>query len=195
MKTGIINKRRIQIFQNLAVTFLLLFSMNCHAQKSKEISLTLYPGYTIVNFADALGYSDEYMEDWDQFHYSAALRGFLGSSKSIQFGAEAAWQRLYYAYYIVPYGPSPVYREFNVTSVSIMALVRYSPEMKFFATGGAGIHIFNNGVAPALCIEGGYMLKVGEKLRIPVSVRINPIFGDGLPIPISAGVGIAYLLR
>ena len=177
------------------ILIFLLFSCGIFAQKGIEISLSAYAGYTAVNFEKALGYSDEDMEDWDQFYYSVSLKGFLTSDKPLHFGAEIAWQRLYYAYYIVPYGPSPVYREFNVATTSVMALVRYSAENKFFALAGAGIHFFEDGVAPAIFIEPGYMISIGEKLKIPVSIRINPIFGDGTPIPVSVGVGLNYRLK
>jgi hypothetical protein len=63
-----------------------------------------------------------------------------------------------------------------------MAIGRYSPGQKFFALAGAGIHIFEDGVAPAIYIEPGYMISVGESLKIPVSIRVNPVFGDGTPI-------------
>ncbi len=188
----IINNHSI-VFELVMIIFIFL-SSNGYAQRSKEISLSLYPGFTIVNFEKALGYSNDYLENWNEFHYSAAFRGFLLSGKPIQFGAEFAWQRLYYAYYIVPYGPSPVYREFNVSTVSLMALGRYSVS-NFFAVGGAGIHFFNNGISPAICLEAGYKLNVGANLKLPVSIRVNPIFGSGTPTPISAGIGFSYTIK
>lgn len=181
----------------LGLLILLIFSnaLNLKAQKGIEIGITGRPGYTLVNFEKALGYDDEDMSDWDQFYYSVSLEGFFTSDKPLSFGAELAWQRLYYAYYIIPYGPSPVYREFNVSTTSIMGLVRYSAENKLFVLGGAGIHLFDSGVAPAIFIEPGYMVSVGEKIKIPLSVRINPVFGDGTPVPISAGIGFIYRIK
>jgi len=173
--------------------FSLFFFVSVNSQKIGEISLSAYPGYTLVNFEEALVYSDEYMEDWNEIHLSAALRTFLSSEGKLQLGAEAAWQRLYYAYYVVPYGTSPVYREFNVSTISFMALGRLSFN-GFFTTGGAGIHIFDDGVAPAICLEGGYRISISEKLKIPLSIRANPVFGSGTPIPFSLGVGLSYVL-
>lgn len=177
------------------ILFFLLLANNINAQKSIDIGLTIYPGYTAVNFEKALGYSDEYMNDWDQFYYSATLKGFLNTDKALQYGAEIGWQRLYYAYYIIPYGQSPVYREFNISTFSIMGLARYSASKRFFVLAGAGIHFFYDGVAPALMVEPGYFIKVGENLKIPVSVRIYPIFGDGTPTPVSFGIGVNYLFN
>ena len=188
----IINKQRI--IPALFMTIFLLFSIVGHAQKAKEISVSVYSGFTFVNFEKALGYSDDYMEDWSEINISAALRGFILSENPIQLGAEVAWQKLYYAYYVLPYGPSPVYREFNVSTVSLMALGRYSIN-KFFAVGGAGIHFFNNGVSPAICLEAGYRLNAGANLKFPVSVRINPVFGSGTPILLSVGAGVSYTIK
>ena len=178
----------------LFMTIFLFSSTTIQAQPGKEISLSVYPGFTLVKFEDALGYSDDYMEDWSEIHVSAALRGFLLTDKPLQFGGELAWQKLYYAYYIVPYGNSPVYREFNVSTVSLMALARYSPS-NFFAAGGAGIHIFSDGVAPSVSVETGYRISAGTNLKIPLSFRICPVFGDGTPILFSIGAGLSYIIK
>jgi len=194
MKTGkIFSQIKIKGCKPFLLVFL-LFSVEGYSQNAKEISLSVYPGFTLVNFEKALGYSDDYMEDWSEVHLCAALRGFLALGKPVQFGAELAWQRLYYAYYIVPYGPSPVYREFNVSTVSLLVLGRYSFN-NFFSVGGAGIHSFNDGIAPSLCLEAGYMINILENLKIPVSFRINPVFGSGTPTPFSVGAGLCFFLK
>jgi hypothetical protein len=178
------------VFANL-VCLLLIFSDNCKAQKTNEVSILVYPGFTLVNFEKALDYPDDYMVDWNQFYLSVALRGFIHSANSIQFGAEIAWQRLYDAYYVIPYPPTTAERSFNVSTISLMALGRYSSG-NFFLIGGGGIHSFESGLSPALCFETGYMLRAGENLEIPVSFRINPILGSGIPTPISIGTGISF---
>jgi len=187
-----IYKHRI-VFAQFMIIFL-FFSAIGLSQKGKEISLSVYPGFTLVNFEKALGYSDDYMEDWSEIHVSAALRGFLLSDNPLQFGAEIAWQKLYYAYYRVPSGDSPVYREFYISTVSVMALARYSVN-NVFVVGGAGIHFFEDGVAPAICIESGYRLNAGTNLKIPLSVRVAPVFGDGTPVLFSVGAGLSYTIK
>lgn len=194
MKTMTLNFCRQQIW-GVFLLLLFSFSQNIQAQKGIEIQVSAYPGFTAVNFEKALGYTDDYMEDWDQFSYSFTLKSFLASDNPINFGAEIGWQRLYYAYYRVSYGDSPVYREFNVSTFSIMGLARYSPIQKFFVLAGIGIHVFNDGIAPAIMIEPGYNISVGENLKIPLSIRLNPIFGDGIPTTVSLGIGINYKIR
>lgn len=187
-----INKHRIVLI--ILIIVLPFFSITGHAQKAKEISLSVYSGFTLVNFEEALDYSDEYMEDWSEIHISASLKGFLLSDKPLQLGAEIAWQNLYYAYYVVPYVPSSVRREFNISTISLMALGRYSVS-NFFTTGGAGIHIFDDGISPAISFEAGYKISAGENLKFPVSVRIQPIFGKGTPILFSVGAGMSFTIR
>jgi hypothetical protein len=177
------------------VILILLFSFNAQAQNGIQISLSGYPGYTFVNFEEALGYDDDYMSDWDQFSYGFSLKGLLAANKPFSYGAEVGWQRLYYAYYIIPQGDYSAYREFNVSTISVMALVRYSMANNFFALAGAGIHIFGDGIAPAIYVEPGYMISISDKLKIPVSIRLYPVFGDGIPTSISVGVGVNYSIK
>ncbi len=185
------NQHRFLVLQFM--TAIIMNSSPGHAQKAKEISLSAYPGFTIVNFEKALGYSDDYMEDWNEFYTCAAIRGFLKPGKQFDIGVEIAWQQLYYAFYRVPYGTSPVYREFNISTISLSALGRFNKN-NFFAVIGGGLHIFNDGIAPAICLEPGFMLRAGPKLMLPISLKINPIFGDGTPLPVSLGIGAAYTI-
>lgn len=161
------------------------------AQKPTELSFSIYPGFTLVNFEKALGYADDYMEDWDQFHLALAARGFLKSNSPLQIGGEFGWQQLYYAYYIVPYGTQRVYREFYISTISLTALARISTE-HFFIAGGPGIHVFHDGIAPAVSMELGMSVNLGEKIAVPLSIRLDPIFGDGIPTALSIGIGAAY---
>jgi hypothetical protein len=177
----------------LVLALLLSFTpgMTIRAQLPLELSLSAYPGFTLVNFEEALDYSDDYMQDWNEFHLGVAARGFLFPAKPLHVGAEFAWNQLYYAYYRVPYGPSPVYREFYVSTISFSLLGRYASG-GFFAVAGAGIHIFDDGVAPAVSLEAGYRINHKGKLGFPISLCINPVFGAGTPIGFSAGFGVSY---
>lgn len=178
----------------LFMTIFMLLASIGYAQNSKELSLSVYPGFTIVNFEKALGYSSDDLENWNQFHISAAIHGFILSEKPFQLGGEVAWNKLYYAYYVIPYGASPIYREFYVSTVSMMLLGRHFID-KFFLVGGAGVHIFNSGVSPGICLEAGYMIHAGESIRIPISIRIDPILAKGTPVPICLGTGLAIVLK
>lgn len=189
----IIYNRRLFAAGQLIIVFL-FFTTIGHAQISKEISFSLYPGITFVNYEKVLGISNDYLMDNDQIHFGAALRGFLISENRIQLGAEVAWQKLYFAHYVVPDGATTVDQEFKAKTISVMILGRQFIN-KFFFIGGAGIHFFNSGVSPALCLEAGYRINAGENIQIPVSLRVNPIFGTGTLLPISLGAGLSYTIK
>lgn len=194
MKPEILRSRKN--FSAIAFLMILLpfFSTLIHAQGGKEVSLSVYAGYTLVNFEEALGYSDDDMDDWNEIYFSAALRGFLTSGKPFNLGAEIAYNQLYYAYYIIPYGMQTIYREFNISTFSLTALGRYRPG-NFFLVGGLGIHFFNDGVAPSLTAEAGYTFNQEGKIKVPLSFKINPVFGDGTPVTFSIGIGAVVSLK
>ena len=123
-------KEILRVTKNLSATVFLLslfflFSTTGHAQKEKEISFSVYPGHTIIDFEKAYGYSDDHMEDWNEFHIAVALRGFLGTNNLIQVGLEVAWQQLYYVYYRIPYYETQyLYREYDISTISLSLLLR-----------------------------------------------------------------------
>ena len=61
-------------------------SKQAKTQNLLDLSLSVYPGFTLVNFEKALEYSDDYMEDWSEFHLSASIRGFFRPEKPVQIG-------------------------------------------------------------------------------------------------------------
>jgi hypothetical protein len=189
----IIFNNRIYSAGQLIITYL-LFTIIGQSQISKEISLSVYPGFTFVNYEKRLGISNDYLMDNDHIHLGAAIRAFLLSENQIQLGAEVGIQKLYYAHYIIPGDNAPEDQEFKANTVSLMILGRQFVN-KFFFIGGAGIHFFGSGVSAALCLETGYMFYAGENLQIPLSLRINPIFGTGTLYPVSIGAGLSYTIR
>jgi hypothetical protein len=195
MKTEIIRiKKHLSAFF-ISLTIFLVFSLVCEAQKEKEISFSVYPGHTFINFEEAYDYSDDHMEDWDEFHIAVALRGFLGTNNLIQVGLEVAWQQLYYVYYRIPYYEMQyLYREYDISTISLSLLLRYS-RSSFFAIAGPGIHFFDGHSALSLFTEAGFFINVGDKFRIPVSLKLSPIFTDGEPSPLSVGIGISLQLK
>ncbi len=177
------------------VIFCFLFiHVHVYAQNAAEVGISVFPGYTLVNFENALEYSDDYMEDWDQFYLSVKFHGFLPSQNNFQLGAEFGWNKLYYAYYRIPYAtPTYVYREFSVSTLSLMAMGRYTFN-KFFLLGRGGLHFFDSGTSLALGGEAGWNIMLSDNLIIPLSIRITTIFGDGTPSSVSLGSGLKYLI-
>ena len=196
MKKSLLFTSLQRIFGFFTLLFLFL-SVNIQAQTEIEIGLAGNCGYTPVNFVNAFSYPDKYMLDWNQVYYSASLKGFLTSDKKIHFGAEIGWHRLYYVFYRVPNGDFYRYMERNIQTISLEALARYFPIPNLFILSGVGIHIFTNGtgVGVTIPLECGYSIRLGDQWKIPVTLRWSPIFCDGLPMPVSGGVGLSYTIK
>jgi hypothetical protein len=174
---------------------ILLFSLLIHniilAQHPAEISISLSPGYTFVDFESAIDWPENYLSDWDQFHLSLNAKGYIPSRTNLQIGAEAGWNQLYYAAYKIPdVTYSYIYRNYDVSTLSLMLLGRFSIN-NFFITGSIGIHDYEHGIELASGLEAGLGIKISEKLFIPLSLRLVKIF-YGSTFCSSVSVGLTY---
>jgi hypothetical protein len=159
---------------------------------SLDIGLCASAGYTALDFEAASDYPDSTLEDWDQFHYKIMAYGLYPLSTSLRVGLELGYNYLYYYFYRIPYGLSPVYREAEWSTISCLGLIRLDLTELFFIQGGAGMHSFiDDGTAFALSATAGIQPRVGA-CRFPISLRIDPIFGAGMPTTIALGVGVEY---
>jgi hypothetical protein len=162
---------------------------------SLDLGVSASAGYTALDFEAASGYPDDQMEDWDQFHYKITAYGLYPLAPPLSAGLELGYNYLYYYYYKVPYGPSPVYREATWYTIFCLGLVRLDLGELLFIQGGAGVHFFiDDGTAFALSAAAGIRPRVGD-FRIPVYFRIDPIFGAGTPTTIALGAGAEYELK
>ena len=50
------------------------------------------------------------------------------------------------------------------------------------------------GVVVGLILAAGYELPLGERFTLPLGIRVEPVFGSGIPIPVLAHTGIRYNL-
>jgi hypothetical protein len=84
---------------------------------------------------------------------------------------------------------------FRFSIISCLGLIRLDLTELFFIQAGAGIHSFiGDGAAFALSATAGIQPRVGT-YRFPIFLRIDPIFGAGLPTTIALGVGVEYAWR
>lgn len=115
--------------QPLTITlFGLLFSylpLHSKTSPSFDLGLSISAGYTALDFEAASGYPDSLMDDWDQFHYKITAYGLFPLSSTFSAGLELGYNYLYYYYYRIPYGTSPVYREAQWSTISCLGMVRY----------------------------------------------------------------------
>jgi hypothetical protein len=148
-------------------------------------------GFTIVDLAKASGYDEPILTNWGTFHYKFNLQA-LYKVGMIELGLEVGYNDLYWYYLRIPYGDQTIYRENYVHTVNIYGLLQHTMPNAIFLQAGAGIHIFDDGSTLGLMGAAGYDIRLTDKLSIPLFLRLDVIFGDGTPIPISAGAGIRY---
>jgi len=148
-------------------------------------------GVTLVDVEKAAGYSS--LQDWDTFHYQFKLQGFF-SLGALDVGLEAGYNRLYWWYYVGPYGSQTIYREGNVTTWSILALAQKSGNSGLFLQAGGGLHMFSEDSTFGVMAASGYAFRLAERISIPVFVRVDAVFGTGSPIAISGGSGVRIRL-
>jgi hypothetical protein len=151
-------------------------------------------GHTAVNFEEASGYSDEYLEDWGQGHFKATLHALVPLASKLKAGIEIGYNDLYWWYYRIPYGPSPVYRSAEWSTLSLLGVMEKDLPGIFFTRAGAGIHFFDGD--PALSISAALGIKPRiRNFGIPVCLRIDPVFGAGVPIAIALCAGLEFSSR
>ena len=63
--------------------------------------------------------------------------------------------------------------------------------------GGAAVHIFNDGsgTVVGLLAATGADLTISDKLKIPLALRIEPVFGNATPFAVSIVTGLKYVIR
>jgi hypothetical protein len=149
-------------------------------------------GFTLVNFENASGYPDSSLQDWDQGHYSFFIQGLFTVKPRLRIGGEIGFEQLYYWYYIIPYGYSPVYREANWATVFVGGVAQYFVTPLVYILGGADLHFFDGTPAVGISLAMGVEPRFG-KLSFPIEFRVKPIIGGaGVPTPLQITVGMAF---
>lgn len=149
-------------------------------------------GYTFVDFEEASGYSDDYLEDWDQGHYSFGVQAYRAFGPLLA-GLEAGYEQLYYWYYRIPFGSSgPLTREANWGTPFLGPVAQIFLGPIFYLHGGADLHFFDGEAALGVSAAAGVAIPAGP-LRIPIELRAKPVVGgDGLPTALQLNLGIMW---
>jgi hypothetical protein len=110
----------------------------------------------------------------------------------LQVGAEAGYE--YYFWYSVPAVGYSWYYTYEPRAAHVSVVGRMDLGGNFFVDFGGGAYFFSGGYTN-IGITGalGYMIKVSDKLSVPIKVRSTVILEDPMLIPIGVSAGI--LLR
>jgi hypothetical protein len=157
--------------------------------------LILGGGYTAIDLPSALGWEEQYFEEWEQIYATVNLQGSFLNFGSFTLGAEIGYNLLYYYYVRVPYVPSPLIYEGTVSTINIGALGTMSLTETLAVQAVVGLHIFEDGVTLGVKSSLLYRIPISELMAVPLGLTAEVIFGDGTPIVIGLVAGIEYDLR
>lgn len=174
--------------------FLFLFLLALFSVVSaqfKSVGVLIGVGYTAVDVEQVL---DPYgLEDWDNFSMLYKAFAEYQVSEKLLLGGEFGRNRLYYWNYRVPGYSWNNWRTEWTTNLVIYA--SYFLSEKVFVQTGPGIHFFHDGTVFGLLASVGTNISITEKLQIPLTLRIEPVFGTENPIALNLASGIKYVLH
>ncbi len=180
--------------KTLLILFFSLFSfISCYSQNS--VDLTLGTGYTLIDL-DKLVEKDEVagtrLEDWNQLNVGFSAQYFFTSLGELQFGLEAMYQHLYWYRVIVPFGSTPIDREYTVTTFRITPVFRTGGDEMTFDFGPT--LNFNDGLEIGAMASANKYFPLSDNLDLPVKLRVDFISGKVLILPISLHAGVRLRL-
>lgn len=171
--------RRAAAFTLLA----LLVAAPAHAQLAFELEAG--GGYTLVDVEGIAVADGAVAQDWSQPSYRFAGRMLFGGGSGPRFGVEVGHQHLYWYSVRIPYGNTPIYREYDVSATVGMALVRLGS-----VDLGAGLAALDDPV-PLASVAVGF--EVVPRFR--VKLRADGILADEPTIPVGLGFSYAFGAR
>ncbi|MDH4196005.1 MAG: SH3 domain-containing protein [Candidatus Aminicenantes bacterium] len=159
------------------------------AKKKFEFSLLGGAGLTAVDVAKDLEIEEEYLEDWDKFHWRIAAQAIYRLKPNLGVGLEVGFQSLYYFYYIYPYTEGQdAYRENTVTATTVSGLVDIRLGRYFFAQALAGVAMYEDSTLFSVGGALGGEFPINAYLAVPVMARVD--FVPGGPSPAALVVGL-----
>ena len=171
----------------------LLCMLLSHAQ-FRSAGIVVGAGYTAVDVEKAVNYSP--LEEWDNFGIIIKATAEYELRPGLMLAGEFGENRLYYweyrwsdGYY---YGTR--YRSEWTTNIGVSFKKLFSESL--YVQAGPAVHIFNDGTGTVLglLLGAGYELEVGDRLVLPLGVRVEPVFGNAVPVSFLLHSGIRYAL-
>jgi len=177
--------------------FLLAAGLLCfllsHAQ-IRSVGLVVGAGYTAVDVEQAVDYSP--LEEWDNYGIIIKAVAEYELKPGLMLVGEIGENRLYYWEYRWSdgYFSGTRYRSEWTTNIGVSFKKLFNESL--YVQAGPGVHIFNDGTGTVLglLLGAGYELKVGDSLVVPLGFRVEPVFGNAVPISLLLHSGIRYIL-
>jgi len=170
-----------------ATLLALSFVLAGPAAAQSALELELSAGFTLVDIEGVAFEDGAIAEDWSQPSFRASGRALFGPDSGLRFGAELGYQSLYWYSVRIPFGSTPIRRDYSVTALSAMGIVRRA----FGSTvmdAGAGL-AFLDDPTPLVSVALGWEIMD----RLAVKVRADGMMASEPTLPI--GLGISYSLQ
>lgn len=158
----------------------------------RSVGLVAGAGHTIVDIENAIDYSP--LEEWDNI--GIILKGIAEYEMKPGFFlvGEVGSNRLYYWEYRWSDGYYSGSRWRSEWTTNIGLSFKKMVGENLYLQAGPAIHIFNSGGTNlGLLLGAGYELEVGDRFRVPLGFRVEPVFGSAVPVSLLLHSGIHYL--
>jgi hypothetical protein len=171
---------------------LLIISMA--SAQFRSAGLVVGAGYTIVDVENAIDYSP--LEEWDNIGIIIKAVGEYELKPGLHLVGELGSNRLYYWEYRWTDGTYSGSRWRSEWTTNLGVSIKKMMTESVYLQAGPSIHIFNDGSGTVLglLLAAGYELPLGAQFTLPIGIRVEPVFGSGIPISLLAHTGIRYNL-
>jgi len=177
------------------ITFVLagLLSLSLAAAQFRSAGLMVGAGYTIVDIEDAIDYSP--LEEWDNIGVIIKAVVEYELKPGLLLVGELGSNRLYYWEYSWSDGYYSGTRWRSEWTSNIGISFKKMLGESFYLQAGPGVHIFNDGSGTVLglLLGAGYELGLGNHFRVPLGFRVEPVFGNAIPVSLLLHSGIRYV--
>jgi hypothetical protein len=176
----------------MIVTGMLCFSLA--TAQIRSVGLIAGAGYTAVDIEDAVDWSP--LEEWDNFGIIIKAVVEYELKPGLFLVGEVGENRLYYWEYRWSdgYYSGTRYRSEWTTNIGLSFKKLLGESL--YVQAGPGVHIFNDGSGTVLglVLGAGYEMEVGDRFVVPFGFRVEPVFGNAVPISLLLHTGIRYTL-
>ncbi|MCK5068053.1 MAG: hypothetical protein KAR16_11460 [Bacteroidales bacterium] len=171
-----------------------LLCLSLASAQLRSVGLVAGAGYTAVDIEDAVDWSP--LEEWDNFGIIIKAVVEYELKPGLLLVGEVGENRLYYWEYRWSDGYYSGTRYRSEWTTNIGLSFKKLLNKSLYIQAGPGVHIFNDGSGTVLglLLGAGYEMEVGDRFVVPLGFRVEPVFGNAVPISLLLHTGIRYIL-
>ncbi len=160
----------------------------------RSVGINVGAGFTLVNIEEAIQTSN--LTDWDHIGAIIKVSGEYELKPGLHFVGELGANRLYYWEYHWSDGYYSDFRWRSEWTYNIGLSFKKMVTEEVFLQAGPAVHIFEDGSGTVLglLLALGYNLSISDQINIPIGLRVEPVFGNAIPVSFLIYSGIRYNL-